>query len=281
MPLARMRRVTVTCLTAVALMVPTGAGTAAPGESWADSQFGWTTSVPESCKPLRDVCATDDGGKTWHGIFNGGTFVFGVVRTSPKAGTVSTGRLESDQFWTRDNGRHWYRTGAIRGDFQGSGRYPFWIDYTNVLYQVRPWPPRGRAICKGIWVTSAFSTKPAPKGNICSGPPVEAGMHDDVVATLEDGLFGGIANIPGGVIATIRGTAGGGEPRVLLRRAGRNRIVDLPESGEMSPCVAGFNTEPIVTWPRITVLGCASAGAPGVGTWTSRDGGRSWTVAGP
>jgi hypothetical protein len=83
------------------------------------------------------------------------------------------------------------------------------------------------------------------------------------------------------VIATITGAAGRGEPRVFLRRVGRNRIVNLPESGEMVPCTAGFNTEPIVTWPRITVLGCANAGAPGVGTWTSLDGGASWTVAGP
>jgi hypothetical protein len=132
-------------------------------------------------------------------------------------------------------------------------------------------------------VSRAYLTKPSRRGNICDGPPVEAGIRADIVVTLEDGCFGGIANIPGGVIATIRDTSGRGEPRVLLRRAGRNRIVDLPESAEMVPCTAGFNTEPVVTWPRITVLGCALSGSapPGVGTWTSLDGGDSWTVAGP
>jgi hypothetical protein len=207
-----------------------------------------------------------------------GTFVFGVVRTSATAGVVSTGRQESAQFWTRDNGRHWYETKAIRGDFQGSGKYLFWIDFKSVLYQVRPWPPRSRAICKGVWVSRAFSTSQQRNGNICSGAPVEAGMHADVVAKLEDGTFGGISNIPGGVIATIASAAGASVPRVLLRRVGQNRLVELPQAGGMVPCAGLFNTEPIVSWPRINVLGCAGT-APGAGSWTSLDGGKSWAVS--
>jgi hypothetical protein len=274
-------RVLMLTILAIVAFATTGSGDAAADESWHDSQYGWTSAAPSSCKPLKDVCATEDGGATWHGIFNGGTFLFGLVRTSSTAGVVATGRTESDRFWTRDNGRHWYRTEVVRGDFQGSGRYLFLIDYTNVLRQVRPWPPRGRAICKGIWVNRAYSTKPTPRGNICSGAPMEAGMHAATVTTLRDARFGGISNVPGGVIATMMDEAGRGQLRVLLRRAGRNRFVDLPASEEMVPCTAGFNTEPIVTWPRITVLGCGSGAPLGVGGWTSRDGGVSWTVSRP
>jgi hypothetical protein len=274
-----LRPLIVACAAFAVLMVSPGAANSAPEESWADSQFGWTTKATrQSCKPFKDVCSTEDGGATWHGIFNGGTFVFGVVRTSATAGLVSTGRQESAQFWTRDNGRHWYQTKAIRGDFRGSGKYLFWIDNKNDLYQVRPWPPRGRAVCKGVWATSAFSTRPERRGNICNGALVEAGMRADIVATLEqgEGTFGGISTIPGGVIATIASPAGPTKPRVLLHRVGRNRLVDLPQAEEMVPCAGMFNTEPIVTWPRITVLGCSGAAGAGSGSWTSLDGGQSW-----
>ena len=259
----------------VAAIVVVGGAGAGPDESWADAQYAWTTKATRQvCKPFRDVCATENGGATWHGIFNGGTFVFGVVRTSRNAGVVSTGRQKSAQFWTRDNGKHWYETREIGAEFQGSGNYLFWIDFTRVLRQVRPWPPRGTASCSGAWVRNAFETRPSSGGNICSRPPVEAGMRAVVVARLDEGVFSGIATVPGGAIATIGDTD---EPQVLIRRLGRNRLIDLPKAGSMTPCGRSYNTQPIVTWPRIAVLGCLGSGAP-VGSWTSLDGGASWTV---
>ncbi len=254
---------------------------ATPGESWADSQRGWTSSPPARCKPRRDVCATEDGGATWHGIFNGGTFVFGVVRTSAAAGVVSTGRQIAERFWTRDNGRHWYRTSEIGSEFQGSGKYLFWVnlgrtqftDFARVLYRVRPWPPTGKARCRGAWTAAAFDTEPAKGGNVCSGPPIEGGMRASRAVTLAAGRFAGLANVPGGVLATVTDAP---VPRVLLYQQGRPRVVDLPSTaGALVPCT-GFNREPVVTWPRITVLGCAGPSGNPSGGWLSVDGGKSW-----
>ena len=244
---------------------------ATPDESWADSQRGWTASPPARCKPRRDVCATEDGGATWHGIFNGGTFVFGVVRTSATAGVVSTGRQVAERFWTRDNGRHWYRTSQIGTEFQGSGKYLFWM-FTNVLYRVRPWPPTGMARCRGPWTAAAFETQAAKGGNVCGGRPVEGGMRSLPAVKLEAGQFSGLANVPGGVLATVTDSPA---PRVLLYQQGRPRVIDLPAAGALAPCT-GFNREPIVTWPRITVLGCTGSSGNPSGGWLSDDAGRSW-----
>jgi hypothetical protein len=251
---------------------------ALPAESWVGSQYGWTATPPLGCKPPRDVCSTEDGGASWHGIFNGGTFVFGVVRTSASAGVVSTGRQLSARFWTRDNGRHWYSTRRIGPEFQGSGRYLFWISFGRRLYQVRPWPPRGRARCRGVWAAGAFETVAAKGGNVCSGRAVEAGMKSSVVATLDEGRLVGLSNVPGGIIATVDGTGTSAPPRIVRYRNGKLAVIDLPAAGAMVPC-SGYSREPIVSWPRITVLGCEAGGvgAP-TGVWISDDRGSSWTA---
>lgn len=275
-----MRRfVVLACLVAASLTAVALGARMIPGESWVGSQYGWTASPPSSCKPRRDVCSTEDGGSTWHGIFNGGTFVFGVVRTSQRAGIVSTGRQASARFWTRDNGRHWYRTQKVGPEFQGSGRYLFWIDFGPTLYRVRPWPPVGKARCKGVWTADAFGTAPVKGGNVCGGPAVEAGMKAVSVVTLEEGKLGGLANVPGGIISSVTSSP---VPRVLLYRLGKPRVVDLPAGGGLFPCV-GYNAEPIVTWPRLTVLGCRGGGSgEQAGVWVSANGGASWrAIPGP
>lgn len=247
---------------------------AGPDESWVGSQYGWTANPPSRCKPHFDVCATEDGGATWHGVFSGGTFIFGLVRTSRTAGVVSTGRQASARFWTRDNGRHWYLTKNVGPEFQGSGAYLFWIDFGPTLHRVRPWPPVGKARCKGGWAAGAF-VDPAPTrgANVCSGPAVEVGMKAVSAVTLEEGTLAGLANVPGGVIASVTASP---VPRVLLYRLGKPRVVDLPPVGKLMPCT-GFNTEPLVTWPRITVLGCRQEGiGEQAGVWLSGDGGATW-----
>jgi hypothetical protein len=251
-----------------------------PDESWADSQHGWTANPPARCKPRRDVCATEDGGATWHGIFNGGTFVFGVVRTSRSAGAVSTGRQASARFWTRDNGRHWYRTKKIGPEFIGSGKYLFWIDFGRTLYRVAPWPPRLEARCRGAWTAAAFDTQATKGGNVCGGSAVEAGMNAVAAVRLEQGELAGLANVPGGVIATVVASS---VPRVLLYRLGKPRVVDLPPAGGRDPCI-GAGREPVVSWPRITVFACPPRVSPRVGekdpeaAWVSNDGGATWRV---
>lgn len=245
-----------------------------PDESWADSQHGWTAHPPARCKPRRDVCATEDGGATWRGIFNGGTFIFGVVRTSRTAGVVSTGRQASARFWTRDNGRHWYRTKKIGPEFIGSGKYLFWIDFGPALYRVTPWPPRLEPSCRGVWTVAAFETEAAKGGNVCSGPAVDAGMKAVRAVRLEQGELAGLTNVPGGVIATVTESP---SPRVLLYRLGNARVVDLPAAGSLVPCT-GFSREPIVSWPRITVLACRAAAGEPLGAWVSSNGGASWRV---
>jgi hypothetical protein len=258
------------CIAAAGLLAAAAlAVRALPGESWIGSQYGWTATPPSNCKPRRDVCSTENGGATWHGIFNGGTYVFGVVRTSSTAGVVSTGRQAAARFWTRDNGRHWYRSARIGPEFQGSGSLLFWIDSGATLHRVRPWPPTAPARCRGTWSGAAFVT--APGRNVCNGPAVEAGMRSSDAVTLEEGKLAGLSNVPGGVIVTVSSSP---VPRILFYRRGTPRVVDLPNTG-MVPC-AGFNREPIVTWPRITVLGCTTPAGDVSGVWVSNDGGLKW-----
>lgn len=101
-------------------------------------------------------------------------------------------------------------------------------------------------------------------------------MKSVSVVRLEEGRLAGLVNVPGGVLATVTDSP---VPRVLLYQQGRPRVVDLPSAGALFPCT-GFNREPIVTWPRITVLGCTgSSGNPG-GGWLTDDGGKTWGVLG-
>jgi hypothetical protein len=99
-------------------------------------------------------------------------------------------------------------------------------------------------------------------------------MKATAVVTLEEGKLGGLANVPGGTIATVTSSP---VPRVLLYRLGRPRVVDLPAAGDLVPCV-GFSREPIVSWPRITVLACRGPAGEPAGAWVSSNGGASWRV---
>jgi hypothetical protein len=85
----------------------------------------------------------------------------------------------------------------------------------------------------------------------------------------------GLANVPGGVMATI---AASPVPRVLVYRLGKPRVIDLPPTADWMPCT-GFNGEPLITWPRIAVLACAERGKGSrAGVWVSDDGGVTWNL---
>jgi hypothetical protein len=226
--------------------------------SWSDSQHGWRSGT-------RGVLSTENGGRTWHRI---GTFeVMGLVRTSPLAGAVTEtcrGTGLCPTYWTRDNGRHWYLASLrlIDGAYRGSGQFLFWLGHTK-LFQVKPWPPRGRAPrrCRRI--------------RECGPPAFDGGARTKSVAQVPGGLFFELANVPGGALAVIRPDDPTMPVRVLVRRMGRNSISTLPVIPGVRLC-EGYGSDPGVDWPKIVVFGCIAASR--AATWVTEDGGATWQV---
>jgi hypothetical protein len=198
--------VAVTTLVAVAV----AAGTANPiprwAGSWADRNHIWEVRDAESYtrEPLCDVrlCGTEDGAETWHPVFRPGGFPF--VRTSPMAGAVRTATIEGTSafYWTKDAGRHWYRTVRIGGritrrtsSFQlaGNGPYLYWHRSRKLLYRVVPWPPTIEPQCLGEWKLDFITNgTPPPEGSwgaICVGPAEDAGMRSVVAKRLNKNSF--------------------------------------------------------------------------------------------
>ena len=99
-----------------------------------------------------------------------------------------------------------------------------------------------------------------------------------VVARPPRGQFGGIANLPGGVLAVLDSGDDAVSSSVLLRQQGRNRFVPLPVVHGIRPCSNVNTADPAVHWPRIVVFGCTGTSADKAVTWVSEDGGRSWRV---
>jgi photosystem II stability/assembly factor-like uncharacterized protein len=237
---------------------------------WADAQHGWESGGG-------DLSATENGGRTWHSIFRGGTFIFAAVRTSARAGFVSTGRTESAEFWTRDNGRHWYRTEQVRGFPQGSGRYLFWHQHRSelggVVYQVTPWPPTEPVRCAG-WARGAFDepygAKPSGPFSVCAGLPREAGMQSREVFRLPPGQnLTFLHPVPGGVAGVAQGS---GVRAMFLRRLDRNRLIALP------PARPRTSSALLISWPHVFLADVeSSAGRPlPVVVLHSADGGETW-----
>lgn len=278
------RRLTVPMVIGVAALVLAAAGGTGPGASWADAQHGWTAQLARTaCKPRAAVCSTENGGVSWHGIFDTSSEISAVLRTSARAGLISTARSAGITFWTRDNGRRWYRTRLLEGPFAGSGGYLYWHEPNagGALYQVRPWPPKRKLNCVRGWATGPFarapksSRSPTRARKYCADPSRPGGMSNYLVAELDpaDG-FAALAPVPGGVLAVVARSAP--PHRVLIRRNGRNTLVDLPApGGDLRPCA---DQAPLVSWPNLVVLGCRS-GVAGESAWVSHDGGSTWTLA--
>src|ERR671933_154200 len=71
---ARMLRLALVALLCVvgAASATAAAAPARDAGSWVDTLHGWALSSDGiTCAPRADLCATNDGGATWHGIFNG------------------------------------------------------------------------------------------------------------------------------------------------------------------------------------------------------------------
>jgi hypothetical protein len=268
--------------TSVALALPADVSGPVSVYGWADAQHGWGSNAP-ACRPPADLCSTEDGGRTWHGIFEGGTFVFANVRTSARVGFVSTGRTESAEFWTRDNGRHWYRTEQVRGYTRGSGRYLFWLEHRrelgDLVHQVTSWPPREPVRCRR-WARGAFDepygTRPSGPFSVCVDGAREAGMRSGVVFRLPPGQnFDRLHDVPGGIAGLVQGPA---TRSLFLRRLETNRLVTLPPPpARLPPDFLGRSSTLLVSWPHIFLAELApSARAHPVVVLHSADGGETW-----
>jgi N-acetylneuraminic acid mutarotase len=267
-----------------------------PGSvSWADARHGWAPHGGKWCKnTLRGsgegvVCATEDGGRTWRTIFVGGNFIFAAVRTSVSAGLVSTGAHGHVQFWTRDNGRHWYGTEVAGGSggfnarfpaFAGKGSQLYWVRaFEDTVYQVTPWPPSGPATCDGRWARSAFDQADVdPAGNHCQGSPVEAGMQS-VPVVSGHGVVARFAVVPGGLFVLTQQPDG--TLMSVVHRGGSNQVTELPAAAVPAGGSGGLRRLRLA-WPAVTVEARYFVGDRAKDSWDiewrSSDGGATWSV---
>jgi hypothetical protein len=269
--------------------------------SWADERHGWVPNHRRfACADAHPeaiwegtVCSTEDG-RTWQTIFRGGNYIFVALRTSVQAGVVSTGAYGHSQFWTRDNGRHWFGTNVVASDpsfgappplIVGRGNHLYWaIPGGTTVNRVTPWPPTGDAICSGQWAWSAFTQETVDAdGNHCQGPAVEAGMQSRPVATVSGATLEWLARAPEGFVAVYSRpeSALGRRLSVAIHRRGvtSKRLLPVPAGNPVgSYGLRGLS----VSWPVLTVralgFGSGASPTPRLFVWQSRDGGLHWRL---
>jgi hypothetical protein len=301
----------------VAVVTPFGVGPAtAPGKtvSWADPShtYGWTDVTREgpviqgaAADPrcfgtnagggsTAYLCATEDGGTSWHRIFQAGrgfSWLGGYARTSSGAGLVTIGQsgrfprtLRTGVFWTIDNGRHWFETTRIAGGIPdhdgakvgGRGGELFWTESAgSVLYQLLGWPPRRIPKCEGFFTWHTLDQHARAAGNICVGAPSNAGLRSAVVWRLSGSSFRGLLPVPNGIAALAVGKG----PAVLVHQGTKNRLRTLPDHpAGLKPTAYRIEGE----WPNLRVLAIVYPEGPSVPrqqvVWVSNDGGETWTV---
>lgn len=176
------------------------------------------------------------------------------LRTSATAGVISIDFKAPEQYWTRDNGRHWARTRRLPAFWQGGtslagrGRLLFW-SRRHLIYQVTNWPPSRRAR-----------------------------LRLKRVIRIPDGVVVDLAWIPGGVAgAVLRDPIGSNAPlaRVILQRRNQRAVIGLRDP---DPASAGRIRALTLwaSWPELLVLAEDDRGTP-VLRWRSYDGGRHWS----
>jgi hypothetical protein len=264
----------IACIALPAAAAPTLLGNA----SWADNRHGWV-----ECRPTF-VCATENGGRTWHDILTGGNYVFSAVRTSATAGVAQIGNLGGFSFWTRDNGMRWYElpnvptpnyNGGERGlVFEGHGNLLFWHQSGATLYRLTPWPATADPACRG-------QSWPGPA--TCVLAEADSPFTSTAVDTISTGALGRMRNVPGGVAVLVTGTDPNASPAgVLVHRGDTNAVSTLPEPPleRRSLTCTGF----YAAWPSLFVEASSFAAGPGCDKlprvlWRSADGGATWLAA--
>lgn len=255
---------------------PAAADSPAQQGSWADAEHGWAlASEGIDCRPRADLCATENGGATWRGIFRGQVQDF--ERTSVRAGVVSVG---DDVFWTRDSARHWYRTHKIFGHFAGRGGLLFATSDSD-LYRVTPWPPRGRVRCRVVSRRAAGDSRAtrAGRAGVCTGTGADSAMRARLVATVQGSSIGDLASVPGGVFGISDVEDDPGRLNAFVWRLGKLTQAALPFPSEGWWCCAEVHA----AWPRLFVTALVysppgSAADPLEVVWQSADGGAAWSA---
>jgi len=215
--------------------------------SFADALHGWASRED-------GVYSTDNGGTTWERIYS--RHAARLARTSASAGILATGDrvsrcgCKTRRFWTADGGASWHPTpGAAGGGFVGSAGTLWWWR-TGRLYRAVAWPPRA------------------------------AGLQGQLVASLTGAIID-VKPVPNGVLALATDRVAGlgldSSPRLVLVQGARVTPLRLPVAGG-DVLVRSLE----VTWPSATVRGADvtafTRGEEGKVSWTTLDGGRSWTV---
>lgn len=218
------------------------------------------------------LCATENGGKTWRPIFYGGNYIFAAVRTSLEAGVLSTGAYGHGEWWTRDNGLHWYPTGVIGGSgaygepgprIVGSGNRLYWSRSLGpTIYQVEGWPPTGEITCPGGWIDALGGDGQrgdwSERRNLCVGPAGDPGMRSVPVLSVEDaGLMLSPRLLPSGIAAVYYPDRRFGVT-LGIRDGDATRVHELPKPDEKPdgrrPLDGRYpEAELSVSWPRLTL----------------------------
>jgi len=219
---------------------------------WPDARHGWEMRCDR--EGVCSLYATEDGGRHWHRIFNGETDdVMGFLRTSAIGGVISINLKAPEQYWTLDNGRHWYFTRRLppfwqgRINLAGRGRLLFWSRESS-LYRVTNWLPSRKT-------------------------PLRLRR----VAVLGDGSFEDLAWVPRGVAGVVlrnRDASNAPLAQVLIRRGPKNFLVRLRDPDSATALRIDSLTL-FASWPELTVLAEDDHGVP-LYSWRSSDGGRTW-----
>jgi hypothetical protein len=237
-----------------------------PVQSWSDAQHGWKAAG-------QGVEATTDGGHHWRLIFRygpgGASDIDWVLQTSASAGLVGA---VSTAFATADGGRHWYSVSSgvpivstlIFDNAVGQGAFLFELDESRVL-QAAQWPLRGLT-CRGKWfhqLAGGLSDYgPKPRTICLEGPGVAVRTRTVYSAPNGDSIVKPTL-IPGGLVAGVYDTRAVPDRLVgeLVYRDGVSSVHPVPGAD---------GAYAFVRWPSIALIG-------GPVTWTSGDGGDTWT----